>query len=166
MCARWDGHNRKTTVEETLQISISDFTRRGLVDKDHPTRGDIEWERRFHEEVLGTVTFEVDPTGDRPVVWLFFYTQGDGGKNLAYQIIGLESTPCHFGGVRWWFTCPSPNDNGCDYTRRGELYLPPGEDFFACRECHGLTYKSAQCSYHPLIKPLMKLGSRDRHACL
>ncbi len=28
--------------------------------------------------------------------------------------------------------------------RVGKLYLPPGEAYFACRECHQLTYQSQQ----------------------
>lgn len=42
------------------------------------------------------------------------------------------------GGLRWWVWCP-----GC-LTRRRILYYPAGGPRFACRLCHGLTYRSSQ----------------------
>lgn len=47
------------------------------------------------------------------------------------------SSPCRFGGVRWWLVC--------DCGRRVlKVYCPPGGRRFACRTCHGLTYTSSQ----------------------
>jgi len=49
----------------------------------------------------------------------------------------LDSTPCFFGGRRFWFICP-------DCTRRvGVLYFA-NEKHFACRLCHKLTYISTK----------------------
>jgi hypothetical protein len=52
------------------------------------------------------------------------------------ESIGLCSTPCNFGGVRWWVRCPD-----CD-RRIAVLYLKAGR--FRCRACHGLTYTSSR----------------------
>ena len=38
--------------------------------------------------------------------------------------------------AQWYFRCPE-----CDCRRR-QLYRPTLDDDFACRECHGLTYRS------------------------
>jgi hypothetical protein len=51
------------------------------------------------------------------------------------QVIYLHTTPCGFGGVRWWFGCPR-----CG-RRCGKLYLRKGS-VFLCRICHDLTYES------------------------
>jgi hypothetical protein len=59
---------------------------------------------------------------------------------------GLVSTPCHFGGVRWWFQCSGMSVGNPCGRRVGKLYLPPGERYFACRYCHNLIYKA--CKEH------------------
>ena len=48
--------------------------------------------------------------------------------------IRIEWTPCRFGGRRPWFLCP---DCG---RRAAKLYLVGGT--YACRQCHGLVYRS------------------------
>ncbi|PKK82036.1 MAG: hypothetical protein CVT49_15740 [candidate division Zixibacteria bacterium HGW-Zixibacteria-1] len=52
--------------------------------------------------------------------------------------IRYESTPCNYGGKRWWFFCPA-----CGRRCR-ILYLPSDEIYFACRVCHNLSYESQQ----------------------
>ena len=48
--------------------------------------------------------------------------------------IRIEWTTCHFGGRRPWFLCP-----GCR-RRAAKLHLVGGT--YACRQCHGLVYRS------------------------
>ena len=64
-------------------------------------------------------------------------------KNRDSRRINFVSTPCFYGGHRWWFRCPvSVRDNVC--TRRvGVLYLGEGE-YFGCRHCYNLTYSSSK----------------------
>lgn len=50
------------------------------------------------------------------------------------QRIATTATPCHYGGARDWFLCPSCN------TRVGKLYLYRRR--FVCRSCTGLSYRS------------------------
>ena len=54
--------------------------------------------------------------------------------------VRLTATDCHFGGVRWWFSCPE-----C-HLRVGKLYRPPRQQKYACRHCHNLSYRSRQVS--------------------
>lgn len=49
------------------------------------------------------------------------------------QKIPLTTTPCHYGGNRFWFLCTCGR-------RVGALYL--GNNLFACRHCYNLTYSS------------------------
>lgn len=51
------------------------------------------------------------------------------------QKITLSSTPMRFGGIRWYFHCPT-----CQ-RRAAKLYKPAGAGF-PCRLCHNLTYWS------------------------
>jgi hypothetical protein len=57
--------------------------------------------------------------------------------NIDYYIF-LDTTPCYYGGQRWWFLCPNCN------RRCRILYYPAQADYFACRICYNLTYRSQQ----------------------
>jgi hypothetical protein len=77
---------------------------------------------------------------DQPYIRIW-YTSSDTydgvTKNFDYNVL-LSSTPCHFGGIRWWFICPI-YINGIACGRRvRKLYKL--KDYFACRECHNLCY--------------------------
>jgi len=153
---RWGGHVPKTTVEDCLTLSMA-----AVADCDGfrewvPWSGEITWTNvRTGEETatIGTV-FRPLPEG----------TKWDGRLRLKYTItrpqyggedevteidywIDLETTPCNFGGERWWFRCPLvKNGNPCG-RRCFKLYEPPGADYFGCRECYDLTYESAQSAH-------------------
>lgn len=54
--------------------------------------------------------------------------------------ISLVTTPCRYGGKRYWFLCPlSSNGRYCG-RRIGVLYK--SGNYFGCRYCHDLTYES------------------------
>ena len=61
--------------------------------------------------------------------------------------VSLTRTYPHFGGVRWWFTCPLIRDGMACNRRVAKLYLPSGTEYFGCRHCHSLTYTSCQDSH-------------------
>lgn len=60
---------------------------------------------------------------------------GEDWESLDYPV-KLQTTACHYGGVRYWFICPAV---GCG-RRVTMLYL--GNKIFACRHCYQLVYKS------------------------
>lgn len=64
----------------------------------------------------------------------------DGEIPVSQEIGLLPETP-HFGGVRWWFECPTLTDRKKCVRKVGILYLPLGERYFGCRHCHNLTYR-------------------------
>lgn len=66
-------------------------------------------------------------------------------RRLDYEV-RIVSTPCHFGGVRYWFICPGRASSGFCGRRVGKLYLPGNATYFGCRHCYNLTYKS--CKEH------------------
>jgi hypothetical protein len=67
----------------------------------------------------------------------------DDSEHLDYEI-RLTTTPCNFGGERYWFICPLSIDGTPCGRRVGKLYLPPGGRYFGCRHCYNLTYKCQQ----------------------
>ena len=76
----------------------------------------------------------------------FWDTETDSCLEIHYRRYGEEielpipitSTRAHFGGYRLYFICPICGIN----ERLSKLYLPPGEQYFACRRCYDLTYAS------------------------
>lgn len=75
------------------------------------------------------------------------YTQTDNStgekKDFDYKI-PLTTTPCRYGGKRYWFTCPWYKSGVYCGKRVGTLYKDG--DYFACRHCYNLTYSSRNAS--------------------
>jgi len=107
--------------------------------------GTIEW-RNAASEVTGSIGIQVSVNSiDYGTSYVrLIYTQTNTvtkeKMDLDYTI-ELVTTPCNFGGVRYWFICPLfVNGRHCG-RRIGKLYLPPGATYFGCRHCHNLTYQ-------------------------
>jgi len=63
------------------------------------------------------------------------------------QSIRFRSSTVTF-GRRWYFLCPD-----CDRSS-GKLFVPPGEQRWACRRCHGLRYQSQRHECDWFYRPL------------
>jgi len=64
-----------------------------------------------------------------------------------FCMVSLVSTPCQFGGRRWWFLCPQITNGKTCNKRVGILYLPDIKGkTFGCRHCHKLRYISSKRS--------------------
>lgn len=95
-----------------------------------------------------------DELSKRPTHLRLRYTLDPEGKNPRERDyrVGLEYTPCPFGGVRPWFQCPA---KGCG-DRVGKLYRPPRGELFLCRECHGLGYQTSRTSRDELTQAVLR----------
>ena len=56
--------------------------------------------------------------------------------DIAGVSIGLTTSGTNFGGIRYWFKCPSCN------RRVGTLFVHPLRHTTGCRGCLGLEYRS------------------------
>lgn len=63
----------------------------------------------------------------------------DGKEDLDYKV-KLTTTPCNYGGVRYWFVCPLIKNGEYCGKRVGVLY-GIGK-YFGCRHCGNLAYAS------------------------
>ncbi len=124
---------RKTTVERCWCISIADFTK---IIKEGVS-GNINWKNEHKEVDESSISFVLLPETDSEAMLILSYTINDSDVD---EPILFQKTYPHFGGVRWWFTCPVCKN------RVGRLYLPIKSNLFACRKCHNLTYRSSQNS--------------------
>jgi hypothetical protein len=82
------------------------------------------------------------------------------------QIVRLETTPCHFGGRRWWWICPATG------RRCATLYLPNGGMRFLSRgpRAYKLAYASQRESetgrgHSRLARISRKLGAAYQGPC-
>jgi len=134
----WD---KKTTVEEATQLSIFKLKEFGLL------RGccasTLTWTHRpsGHKNSIG-ITVDIEEA--EPYVKVnYAVTDRNTDEKTDYDYkISLTTTPCHFGGVRYWFICPlSRNGVSCG-RRTGTLYLASGGNYFGCRHCYNLSYES------------------------
>ena len=78
----------------------------------------------------------VDITDELHVRLIYSVTDREGERTDYDYQVSLVTTPCNFGGVRYWFGCPH-----CG-RRVAVLYLAPGDVYFRCRHCNNLSYHS------------------------
>jgi hypothetical protein len=128
--------DKAVPVEDCLTIDATRVVRR----RRHKV-GRWEWLDGFNN-VLCSLRYELYTEDARG--WLTLdYKVGTPAHRLSYSV-PLQTTFPHFGGVRWWFTCPLTVEGQYCGRRVRKLYLPPGERFFGCRSCHRLSYASSQ----------------------
>jgi len=89
------------------------------------------------------------------------YTVSNNGlqSSVEYQI-QTTTTPCRFGGRRYWFACPLVRKGVPCLKRARKLFLPPGGRFFGCRRCYNLTHRSAQ-EHDKRIDALLRLPAAE-----
>jgi len=122
-----------------------------------PWAGEITWTKVRTGEETATIGYVFRPLGDgerwdgrlqlRYTITRPPGSDRDEDKTKVRQWIDLETTPCNFGGERWWFRCPLvKNGQPCE-RRCFKLHEPPGANRFGCRECYDLTYESVQTAH-------------------
>lgn len=124
--------DKKATVEECKSISVYFLKKHGYFSSPLKSGG-ITWSTNGHSR--GDVSFSVN-RDERYI--RFFYTSTDKQTQESLQKdyqVRLTTSPCHLGGVRYWFQCPFCNK------RTGTLHLC-GKSDFACRQCLKLSYES------------------------
>jgi len=117
----WD---KKDTVEDCRNVSISFLQKHGFFCG--YKYGRVTWSR--NEEEIASIGVTVSTMDDGGYIkFNYTTTHRSSGEQTAYDYkVSLTTTPCHFGGVRYWFICPlTINGNYCG-RRVGTLYKAPG----------------------------------------
>lgn len=144
----WLRFGKKNTVEESLTLRMSRFRDR----LKEPSAGWIRWASRSGRE--SKIEFDIVPDDESPTITLSYRWRGQEDVQLP---IRLQATPVHFGGLRWWFSCPLVTKGKTCNRRVASLHLPPSSRYFGCRSCHKLTYFSSQTA-HQFERLLAQLG--------
>lgn len=148
----------KTEVEDVVKLDSAflnkygyfKFSQTGKIKTIRTLQGD---ER---VDTMGISSYIIsEHMGSVNYIKLFYAVLYDTGAkfDLNYEI-KLTSTPCFYGGKRWWFLCPLSKNNIACNRRVAKLYQ--GNKYFGCRQCHKLIYYSKRfdkrLAYHSLDK--------------
>lgn len=155
----------KDTVERSLELDILDLQRKGFLELAAGVLSQIQWTN--NGQPCSSVEYMLAKQGALPVSMRLQYTATNsttnGDPRACDYWVSITSTPCNYGGVRFWFICPGwKNGVACRRPRR-KLYLSPSGHVFACRVCHELTYESRQKSgslFYELIERPMKIHDK------
>jgi hypothetical protein len=138
--------SRRLTVEECLYLSVVNMRRDGLFRSGYGSQWVLK-QQDWAGRTVTSVGYTVIEVPGRAMGLHISYELIDsytGARTPVEYLIEITTTRPRLGGRRCWFLCPM-SSNGLRCRRRvGRLYLPPGQQVFACRLCHNLTYKSAQ----------------------
>jgi len=133
---------KKNTVDDAWRLDMAKFARD--VDLETPAQGFSTW----HSGRVETARIGLEVCPPYRLSLHYTVTKRDERKTDFDYYVDLDTTPCHFGGKRWWFLCPNTT---CGRRCR-ILYLAPGSPYFACRLCLNLTYRSQQEGPDPFKK--------------
>ena len=154
--------DKKDTVEDCRTVSIA-FLQQGDYFCGWRS-GTIIWKNWCGEKTASIGVTVCTTDGENYARFQYTNTRrATGEKTECDYKVWLVTSPCHLGGVRWWFICPLSN-NGVSCGRRvGKLYLPPAGTCFGCRHCHNLSYESRNERRHGRVAYLghyMTLSTR------
>jgi len=148
-------YGSKLTVEQVFSIDIRDLKREGLLD------GNC-YEKPYFFQRYGlahSVVIEIstDPNdkylGGRFIKFKYSLKEDNQERVYNYKI-PISVTPCHFGGVRYWFRCYA-NLRHCCGNRVTTLFLGSA-GIFACRHCYNLSYNARNKNRRESIYPILE----------
>lgn len=102
--------------------------------------GGIEWTYGMSSNASSigfTVTTKWDDSKNIRLEYVYTSQGTDGKESMDYKI-ELVTTPCNYGGKRYWFICPL-NKNGKYCRRRVGVLFSIGK-WFGCRHCGEIAY--------------------------
>ncbi len=150
-------HGGRPTADMSLRIDIAWMVKTRRVVPGLIISGSLHWS--YGDNPAGSISYKanmVDPELSRLDL---SYTRGSGENTESVeQCIWLTYTQPHYGGKRWWMTCPYKG------IRVGKLYKPNGGDRFASRQAWRLGYHSQRVAHRDraferLFRLQKKLGS-------
>jgi hypothetical protein len=129
--------DKKSIIEDCLILDINRLFRKRVLNPDISYSGTINWQEG------SSISMSVGPSGleDQSLIMTLSYQHN---KRPIVFDIPIVTTPCNYGGRRYWFCCPGLTMNAICDRKVAKLYLPPYGERFACRRCYDLSYRSRQ----------------------
>jgi len=144
---RWQNHRRRRTVEGSLALDF-DKLLRAFRKAGSEFEDGAEATINFGDVLSVSLRASLSPVEHGGAIFdgLLSLSYAFEGREASYGLLLSSRTP-NYGGRRYFVHCMVQRPDGTTCLRRAsKLYLPRsgGETFFACRECHRLSYKSVQ----------------------
>lgn len=119
---RRSSYNGKPETSDCTSLDIRKITRKGLL----VPGCSFSWQWTVNGRPVASIRIRID----RESLVLSHHMKSTG--EVVELRVQTQTTSCHLGGKRHWFTCPR-----CSH-RVAVLYAPGR--YFACRQCCGLGY--------------------------
>lgn len=151
-------YSNKTEADSLKSLSVYWLKKHGYFEKNWSKGGGITWTR--HDGSKNSISFYIS-VPDKYAQLIYTQTDRESGekKDFDYKV-PLITTPCHLGGVRYWFQC-SISKGGRFCGRRVATLYKDG-DYFACRHCYDLTYSSKKENYRSYFGIFGKLLNEEK----
>lgn len=148
---RYD-YNKKEEADTLPRIEIWWLKKRGYLNG--YKSGTISWSHGESVKSSISIVGEVINESDPHIKLNYTYTNPQISKKTDFDYkIQITTTPCNYGGKRYWFICPLVIQGKACGRRVGVIYL--GGKHFGCRHCYDLSYSSknenVRSKYHPLF---------------
>jgi hypothetical protein len=135
--------DKKDTVEDCRSVSIAFLRKHGYFSEPCYMSGTISWKNYLGEETSSIGIVVSTLYGENNIRFHYTSTKRDTGEKTKYDYkVQLTTTPCNFGGVRYWFLCPLTKNGVYCGRRVAKLYCVPGANYYGCRHCYNLSYES------------------------
>lgn len=120
---RRSSYSGKAETSDSMPLDIRKITRKGLL----VPGSSFSWQWLVNDRQVAGISIRVDFNQGM----VLSYRMKSTGE-VVEQRVQTQTSPCHLGGRRHWFTCPR-----C--SKRVAVLYAPGR-YFSCRQCGGLGY--------------------------
>ena len=120
---RRTSYGGKPETHDAMPLDIRKLTRKGLL----VPGNSLSYKWSVNDQQVAGISIRVEFNYG---LMLSYRVKSTG--EVVEQLVQTQTSPCHLGGQRRWFTCP-----GCN--KKVAMLYAPGK-YFACRQCGGLAY--------------------------
>ena len=138
--SRWNYSNKYAT-DDCKIIGITWLKQVGYLDG--IKSGNISWSIGENKTGSAGIFATIGCENENYIRLTYTITDNQTNNKTKYDYkIPIISTKCNFGNKRYWFKCQlSKNGKYCE-RKVANIYLPPNGQYFGCRHCYELNYKS------------------------
>lgn len=127
----------KEQADRLKQISVFQLKKHGYL-SNHKS-GTLTWNNPLSGQA--SISLESEVNGASGYIRLTYWQKQDSGEKKDYDYkVFVAASACYFGGLRYWLVCPIEKNGQRCGRRVGVLYK--GGEYFGCRHCYELTYRS------------------------
>jgi len=135
----------KAEADGLNQLDINWLRREKILEDNCWSNRSVTWTHRPSGQQSSITVHASLTEGEHHIKLIYTVThRSDGSKEEVEYTVPIASTPCHFGGCRYWFVCSLSRNGGYCGRRVSKLYFI--DKYFGCRHCHDLTYASRNLS--------------------